>query len=360
MDINLKDKLKNLRQQKNVTQEALAKHLGISQQSVCKWERGEGFPDISLLPQIALYFNVSIDDLLDVGQARIKEKIDGYTEEDKLLGKIGDNNARIAVWENALKEFPNNHYVMSKLMSRIICKGLFPVPEDDAKICIELGTRILDESTDARIRESVISDMCYIYNSINDTEKALCYAEMLGSMFNCRESQKAFILDGEDGIKETQSCILKFVYLAALETVNVTNKEGISEEEKIRYIQFGTDLLKMLFSDGNYGGYSGDIAWRYSLIARTYGEMKDEEKTFEALEDCVKFSVLAAKTKEGHFTSPIIDRLEYGKDYSKNYKGNSCNIILKYLDWPMFDFIRDTQRFNDIREALTEYAEKEE
>ena len=48
MDINLKDKLKNLRQQKNVTQEALAKHLGISQQSVCKWERGEGFPDISL------------------------------------------------------------------------------------------------------------------------------------------------------------------------------------------------------------------------------------------------------------------------------------------------------------------------
>lgn len=40
MEINLKDKLRTLRQRKNVTQEALAKHLGITPQSVGKWERG--------------------------------------------------------------------------------------------------------------------------------------------------------------------------------------------------------------------------------------------------------------------------------------------------------------------------------
>ena len=49
MEINLKEKLRSLRQQKNITQEALANHLGITPQSVGKWERGEGFPDISCL-----------------------------------------------------------------------------------------------------------------------------------------------------------------------------------------------------------------------------------------------------------------------------------------------------------------------
>ena len=42
MEINIKEKLRALRQQKNVTQEALAKHLGITPQSVGKLERGWG------------------------------------------------------------------------------------------------------------------------------------------------------------------------------------------------------------------------------------------------------------------------------------------------------------------------------
>ena len=58
MQINLKDKLRSLRLQKNITQEALANHLGITPQWVGKWERGEGFPDITLLPRIAFYFDI--------------------------------------------------------------------------------------------------------------------------------------------------------------------------------------------------------------------------------------------------------------------------------------------------------------
>ena len=61
MEINMKDTLRTLRKEKNVTREELAVHLGISVQSVGKWERGEGFPDITLLPAIALYFGVTVN-----------------------------------------------------------------------------------------------------------------------------------------------------------------------------------------------------------------------------------------------------------------------------------------------------------
>ena len=44
MNITMKDTLRALRRQKKVTQEELANHLGITAQSVGKWERGEGFP----------------------------------------------------------------------------------------------------------------------------------------------------------------------------------------------------------------------------------------------------------------------------------------------------------------------------
>ena len=75
MQINLKDKLRSLRLQKNITQEALANHLGITPQSVGKWERGEGFPDITLLPCIAFYFDITVDELLCVDQVRVEEAI---------------------------------------------------------------------------------------------------------------------------------------------------------------------------------------------------------------------------------------------------------------------------------------------
>ena len=61
--------------QKNITQEVLANHLGIAPQSVGKWERGEGFPDITLLPHIAFYFDITVDELLCVDQVGVEETI---------------------------------------------------------------------------------------------------------------------------------------------------------------------------------------------------------------------------------------------------------------------------------------------
>ncbi|WP_274308763.1 helix-turn-helix domain-containing protein [Solibacillus daqui] len=52
------------RKQLNVTQEDIARYVGISRAAVSKWEKGQSYPDISLLPKLAAYFNVTIDDLL--------------------------------------------------------------------------------------------------------------------------------------------------------------------------------------------------------------------------------------------------------------------------------------------------------
>lgn len=52
------------RRQKGMTQDELADYFGVTKASVSKWEKGQSYPDITLLPLMASYFDISIDELM--------------------------------------------------------------------------------------------------------------------------------------------------------------------------------------------------------------------------------------------------------------------------------------------------------
>ena len=58
------EELQKVRSAKGITQEELAEMLGISRQSVSKWERGEGYPEVETLISIAKKLRLSLDELM--------------------------------------------------------------------------------------------------------------------------------------------------------------------------------------------------------------------------------------------------------------------------------------------------------
>lgn len=63
-EINIGRVLIKNRHKRGITQDELATHLGVSKGAVSKWETGSSLPDILLLPQLASYFDISIDELI--------------------------------------------------------------------------------------------------------------------------------------------------------------------------------------------------------------------------------------------------------------------------------------------------------
>ena len=57
--------LKELRKEKGITQEQFAEHLGTSGRTISRWETGSNMPDISLLVEIAEFFDVSIPEIIN-------------------------------------------------------------------------------------------------------------------------------------------------------------------------------------------------------------------------------------------------------------------------------------------------------
>lgn len=113
--LNLAENIITLRRKKGITQEQLADFLGVTKASVSKWETRQSYPDILLLPQIAAYFGISIDDLLGYEPQMSSEQIkDCYL-------KLANEFARLPFEEvmNKSRELVKEYYSCYPLLIQI-------------------------------------------------------------------------------------------------------------------------------------------------------------------------------------------------------------------------------------------------
>ncbi len=64
-EINLGRVIIDNRRKRGITQDELAEYMGVSKASVSKWETSSTYPDITILPRLAAFFDISIDELMD-------------------------------------------------------------------------------------------------------------------------------------------------------------------------------------------------------------------------------------------------------------------------------------------------------
>ena len=97
MNLKIGEKIRTLRLQQKKTQEQLADRLGVSYQSISRWENEITYPDIEFLPSIANYFSVSLDYLMGQDDAEKRKAIEkqikqipnmSENDEDELIGLI--------------------------------------------------------------------------------------------------------------------------------------------------------------------------------------------------------------------------------------------------------------------------------
>lgn len=92
--MELGKKIKQLRLNKGITQEALANVLGVTYQAVSRWENEMTMPDITLLPEISVFFGVSIDELFEFTEESQYQRIKNMLNEKSMLLNTEFENAK--------------------------------------------------------------------------------------------------------------------------------------------------------------------------------------------------------------------------------------------------------------------------
>lgn len=229
MQLKLGDKIKELRKEKNCTQEKLAHVLGVTAQAVSKWESNFCYPDIEFMPTIANYFGITIDELFGYDFARNKKIENILNNIERRESEWASSAETLELIERAAEEFPNNEWVILKLAIILEYHGWQTHNENiiignDGYYINEINHNsqcpewiraigILEElrrtSTNSNIIDEVSVHLVRLYRVTGEYEKAKQIAEIRPSMDSSCDVLMAEATDNVENAKYRGKLLMK-------------------------------------------------------------------------------------------------------------------------------------------------------
>lgn len=217
-NINIGNKIRELRKKKGITQEALAAALSVSPQAVSKWESALTYPDMTMIPVIAGYFEVSLDVLFDYDMTQRKANIQKII--DDAWSYFFSEPLRYAqTMKTALKDYPENEALLVALIEAYEYDMRENGNTDHLDDIIELSQSLISGSTDFPRVCSVKELQAEAYLKKGDYRKAKQVLETLPEPITLKNDAIAGHLSGRDkldGAVWSRCYHLQGLYMAAM------------------------------------------------------------------------------------------------------------------------------------------------
>ena len=260
MELMIGDKLKKLRRNRDLTQEEVAAHIGISYQAISKWERGDGYPDITMLPTLANYFGVSIDELIGMDEISSAQRLDDINQKWQENREKGSHKENVELMRSALKIYPNNALLLIQLSASLErLDGTEKEKKEYLRESILLHEQILRYCDDSEIRGAALFNISDAYYRYGDYEKAVEYATKLPNLYKTRETALVRILkDDAEKNEVAKSAIEPLVWLLSYHLTALSETENDTHyKDKI------IKILDILF-DGKESNFIAGIRQKAS------------------------------------------------------------------------------------------------
>ncbi|MDR2547737.1 MAG: helix-turn-helix transcriptional regulator [Lachnospiraceae bacterium] len=357
------------RQEKGIKQEELAEYIGVSKAAVSKWEKGQSFPDITLLPQLAAYFNISIDELFSYAPQLSREDIH------KLCVKLSAEFATkplaevMVEYRGIIKKYYSCFALLYHMAVLLLNHSLSVTADEEREELINkaksLCKRVAVESNNPQLAKQALNVQCFCCLLLKEAEEVFSLlGESLhhGNIAEDKLISEAFALTGNtEKAKEISQCGI-YEHLIQLVTSLLTYV-GLTYENSFEVARTAHDRLMGLVCLFNLTDLDvNETANTYLLGAEIYCRQGMYEKTFEFLELytdlCLTFT-FPLKIKGDSFFSAVdnwLESSELGSTIPYNEKMLKQRMIESMLALPSLSVLHDQPRYLALLQKLHDNA----
>ncbi len=363
MTVYLGENIKQLRRENELTQERLAEFLGVTFQSVSNWERGESYPDITMLPEIAEFFNVSVDSLLGMNKAVKEKKINEYLNlYDNMRYK--DTPLTFNKFQQAAKDFPKDYRILVRYMELLMCEKTSkddPDYEKTSREILNIYEIIQNNCTDDSIRmwgKRLICQHLHTKSYYKANEEYQLQAEKILSempdMLNTKDYLSTMLITNKEKHYAACSDAIENFLLLLDNTVShyCFYDESFSPEYKIEAINKLNKINDTVFTDGNYGKLWLNMIYNHGHLGHLYFEVKDYDNALKHIELSISYAKKYDSLPE---TTERTAQFFENRIYEKTQRGQSRCQRMKYLlteKYPFSEEFKSTEKFTKLIESL--------
>jgi transcriptional regulator with XRE-family HTH domain len=341
MNLKLGEKIKQLRLRDGRRQEDLATALCVSPQAISRWEANGGYPDMELIPAIANYFHVSIDELFGYNNDREKkinsilEKADEMIKAERpLLGRdFPTENLEkcVELLRDAAAEFPNEPRILIRLGKSLHMlgwnkKGAKVNYDDKLGVHVEdvayntdnvywhealqVYEKVLMCGMEDVQRDEAIIAITVLNRVMGNYDKGKAVANKQNSLGACKERLLASATSGEEGAMYRGKEIIALLHALQTAIISASALAKAFQTENGRQVLL--DLLKLqetVYGEGEYGRTHLDIGFGWMVLAEhesKCGEIQIALKYFDqGFEHYLAYNNCLGE-KEYSYNSPLL------------------------------------------------------
>ena len=304
MMLNMGERIRELRRERALTQDEVARRLNISAQAVSKWENAASYPDLELIPPLAELLGISIDALFRDGSDSEADRV--CRGADELLSEPARAKESLHALREAAMRFPFHAGILRRLGAALYLAYLLPenvgsvvtdengtetvVTHGDPALLSEAAAafeRALGSAKNPDERDLIVKKLTETYGAAGKHEKAMSLAEGQSRLAFSRE---IMVADAEQGEKKDEAAAEALLSLlvqtaaAVLKCIGCIRPDA-DDAERIVHAERCVSTAKFIesfFPDGRCGRLHFFIAQLYYYPAALYSALGEFDKADES------------------------------------------------------------------------------
>lgn len=365
-ELKIGEKIIECRRQQGITQDDLAQYMGVSKASVSKWETSTSYPDITLLPRIASYFSITVDELLgyepQMSKRQIRSSIQQLSQNFLSEPFVTAKQKCVELTQKYYSCFPLLYQIGSLYMSHSgmvqdqKCASILLTDAIDLFRRIQKHADEIDLKKQARSMEA----MCLLY--LNRSDEAL---ELLGEpdfSFTSDEPIFASAYRRSGEIKKAKGILQVGLYQHVVVMMNLlASYLGVVADEPEKFNETQSKAYALIDAFSLETLHPAIVFPFYLAVAQCYAKQRNSEKMIEVLKKYTHLATSKIYPIQFH-GDPYFDLMDLWFDENltlghmmvRSEQAIKDSIASSVLDNPIFAELKDDNRFFEISHKLSQ------